>query len=139
MTSKIEKKLVAKTLQNPVKLMFDWIFYETSANSSVTRSFWYEIATPMIENRHKIAPPKFFKIATFLEKIPTFVLKYDPPIFFIAFLCNNCFEKCDILGKFFQRNTSLSQSWHEVPFVLIIYPTKSGIYPKKTKICYFLL
>ena len=40
----------------------------------------------MKENRHKIATQKFLKIATFLEKISTFV-------FFIAFLCNNFFLK----------------------------------------------
>ena len=52
--------------------------------TSVTRSFQCKIATPMKENRHKIATQKFLKIATFLEKISTFV-------FFIAFLCNNFF------------------------------------------------
>ena len=40
---------------------------------SVARSFWFKIATPTIENHHKIATEKLLKIATFLVKIPTFV------------------------------------------------------------------
>ena len=58
--------------------------------SSVTRSFWCEIATPLVENRHKIATQKFLKIATFLGKIPTFashsVEEWHPCLFYCIFM-----------------------------------------------------
>ena len=57
--------------------------------ASVPRKFEWEISTPAIKNRHKIATQKFLKIATFLAQIATFVSnnvgKWPPFLFLLHF------------------------------------------------------
>ena len=71
-------------------LSFDACFtFEFWFLNSVPRKFEWEISTPAIKNRHKIATQKFLKIATFLAQIATFVSnnvgKWPPFLFLLLF------------------------------------------------------
>ena len=82
----------------------------------------------MKENRHKIATQKFLKIATFLEKISTFV-------FFIAFLCNNFSKVFNIQkGLKWLVITSLLRTVFYIVFAL----QKFGLVFPENKTCSFL-
>ena len=74
---------------------------------SVARSFWFKIATPTIENHHKIATEKLLKIATFLEKIPTFmshsIENWPSYLFLLHFYAIIFWGKFDILEKKFRN------------------------------------
>ena len=64
--------------------------------------------------------------------------KNDSPVFFIAFLCNNFFEKCDILGEFLFKKSIIESKLVEVENDSLVFhlygffmqniPPKSGIY-----------
>ena len=70
-----------------------------------------------------------------------------PPVFFIAFLCNNFLEKCNILEVNFSKKKSImSQSWYEVEnhslfhfycFFMLQFPPKSGILSWQSQIHVF--
>ena len=98
----VEESLAKLSFFILVSTKFQWpSSSKINKKCSVTRSFWCEIATPLIENRHKIATQKFLKIATLLGKNRHFCITQCwrmTPLSFLLHFYATIFQKCDIFS-----------------------------------------